>query len=56
MLSRRRERDITNTPFDIDTMAPLLNANTVILPQLTNPPISSFDGRVTEESPALSAN
>lgn len=45
-LSRSGERNITNTPFDIDTMAPLLNANTVILPRPT--PHPSFDGGVTE--------
>lgn len=35
---RESEGDITNTPFDTDTMAPLLNANTVILPQQTHQP------------------
>ena len=50
MLSSNRERDITNTPFDIDTMAPLLNANTVIFPPTNQPAPShpSFDGGATE--------
>ena len=72
LLQQQREResegDITNTPFDTDTMAPLLNANTVILPQQTHqptlppPPSSSSSTLLLMEeshggkSPALNAN
>ena len=53
------ERDITNTPFDIDTMAPLLNANTVILPRPTSPLLASLllmEESQRGKSPSLNAN
>lgn len=53
------ERDITNTPFDTDTMAPLLNANTVILLDHASPPPPSLflmEESHRGKSPALNAN
>lgn len=51
------ERAITNTPFDTDTMAPLLNANTVILLDHASPPsLFLMEESHRGKSPALNAN
>lgn len=55
--SGSEQGDITNTRFDTDTVAPLLNANTVILrnhsPPLSLPPL---DGGGSHAGENLNAN
>lgn len=55
--SSSEQGDITNTPFDTDTVVPLLNANTVILrnhtPPLSLPPL---DGGVRPRKISMQTN
>lgn len=50
------KRDIANTPSDIDTMAPLLNTNTVIPSQPMSPFFPLMEEYHRRKSTALGAN
>lgn len=53
---REPKRDIANTPFDIDTVAPLCITNTVILSQPTSTFFSLIKESCRAKSAALGAN
>lgn len=55
----KQKKDITNTPFDIDTMASVLSANTVILPSSythTSPFLLLMEESHTRNPPARTQN